>query len=53
MAGILSGIIAVPAGCWFVGITGLSLAVIGGEEKNLKGSSTDHQGSSTITLLFF
>jgi hypothetical protein len=29
MAGILAGIIAVPAGCWFAGRTELSLAVIG------------------------
>jgi hypothetical protein len=30
MASILAGSIAVPAGCWFAGITGLPLAVIGG-----------------------
>jgi hypothetical protein len=30
MAGVLAGTIAVPAGCWFAGITGLPLAVIGG-----------------------
>jgi hypothetical protein len=29
MAGILAGIIAVPAGCWFAGRTELPLAVIG------------------------
>ena len=29
MAGILAGIIAIPAGCWFAGRTELSLAVIG------------------------
>jgi hypothetical protein len=29
MAGLLAGIIAIPAGCWFAGRTELSLAVIG------------------------
>ena len=46
MASVFAGTIAVPAGFWFATITALPLAVIGGEEKNLKGSST-------ITLLFF